>query len=142
MKPHGHKNTWIEGIFSQLFTKLSVNTIGRSDNIDDLLLSNFDWENDAATLAFANTKSDVEGERTSDKKRLYANPFMPEICVIYALAIYTWCKPRLRNGDIHLFDGGDQNKRYYKTLVNALKEIPADIDLGCSREDIGTHSNR
>jgi hypothetical protein len=131
----------MEGIFSQLFTKLSVNTIGRSDNIDDLLLSNIGWENDALTIKFGNTKSDIEGETTSEVKRLYANPFMPNICVVLALAIYTWCKYR-RPQDIHLFDGGDQNKRYYKELLRAVEEIPHHIDIGCKRCDVGTHSNR
>lgn len=69
----------MEGVFAQLFTKLSVNTIGRSDNIDDVLLSYIDIENDAITFAFSNTKSDIEGESTTEKKRVYANPFSPEI---------------------------------------------------------------
>jgi len=49
MRPVGHQFGWMEGVFAQLFTKLSVNTIGRSDNIDDLLMQNVDWENDALT---------------------------------------------------------------------------------------------
>ena len=127
--------------FSQLFTKSSLNTIGRSDNIDDLLLSNIDWENDALTIVFGNTKSDIEGETTSEKKRLYANHFMLSICVILSLAIYTWCKYRAPT-DIHLFDGGDQNKRCHKNMLRALKEIPSHVDIGCKREHVGTHSNR
>jgi hypothetical protein len=45
-------------------------------------------------------------------------------------------------GARHLFDGSDQNKRYYNILMHAMASIPADIDLGCARADIGTHSNR
>ena len=45
-------------------------------------------------------------------------------------------------GDRHLFDGVDQNKRYYNILKHAITEIPAHEDLGCERTDIGTHSNR
>ena len=142
MVPIGHTSPWMEGIFAQLFTKLSVNTIGRSDNIDDLLLRNIDWENDSMTIMFGNTKADIEGESTGEKKRLYANPFLPEICVILGLAIYTWCKYRSSDGLIHLFDGGDQNKRYYRHMIRALKDIPAHIDMGCKRGDIGTHSSR
>ena len=139
-KPKGSQS-WMEGIFAQLFTKLSVNTIGRSDNIDDMLLANIDWENDALTINFGNTKPDQEGTRTSEKKRIYANPFMPEICPILGLAIYFFCKYRAP-GAIHLFDGADQNKRYYKHLVNAVQEIPETVDFGCSRDDVGTHSGR
>ena len=79
MSPAGHRGGWMEGIFCQLFTKFSVNTMGRSDNIDDMLLANLDWENDAMTILFGNTKSDIEGERTSEKKRLFANPFKPKV---------------------------------------------------------------
>lgn len=141
IKPSGHRYTWMCGIFAQLFTKLSVNTIGRSDNIDDLLLDQFDWENDHFTVGFSATKSDQTGEKTSEKKRLFANPLKPEICVVYGLAIYTWCKRR-NPGDRQLFDGVDQNKRYYNILMTAVQSIPDHINLGCSRKDIGTHSNR
>ena len=82
LKPVESGQSNFSGIFSQLFTKLSVNTIGRSDNIDDMLYSNIDWENDAMTIAFGNTKSDKEGDTTSDKKRIYANPFLPEVVYI------------------------------------------------------------
>jgi len=142
MKPEGHRTFWMSGVVAQLFTKLSVSTIGRSDNIGDISLKAIDWENDAMTLSFANTKSDIEGEDTTDRKRLYANPFQPETCVILGLAIYTWVKSRTHENNAFLFDGENQHKRYGLLLQKALKEIPEGIDLGCKREDIGTHSNR
>jgi len=142
LKPEGHRSPWMAGIVAQLFTKLSVNTIGRSDNIGDINLKAIDWENDAMTLAFATTKSDVEGEDTSDKKRLYANPFLPETCVILGLAIYTWVKNRTNETSSFLFQGENQHTRYGNLLHNALLKIPDTIDLGCKRQDIGTHSNR
>ena len=80
--PHGRSESWFEGLFASLFVKLSVNTIGRSDNVDDLLLRSMDWINDALTLHFHTTKANQTGESTSKMKRLYANPFRPEICVV------------------------------------------------------------
>ena len=142
-KPKGNATTWNEGLFASLFTKLSVNTIGRSDNIDDLLMTNIGWENDALTLLFSTTKSDQAGESTSDKKRLYANPFTPSVCVVLDLAVYTWTKHRSSMADtLHLFDGDLQNKRYYNILVDTLTNMPPEIELGCDRHEIGTHSNR
>ena len=94
MRPISHKCSWNEGMFASLFTKLSVNTIGRSDNIDDQLLTNMGWENDAMTIKFGTTKSDQAGETTSEIKRLMPNPFQPRLCVVHALAVYTWCKRR------------------------------------------------
>ena len=142
LKPSGNSNTWMMGVIGQLFTKLSVSTIGRSDNIGDVNLAAIDWENDAMTVAFATTKPDVEGEVTSDKKRLYANPFLPETCIILGIAIYTWVKVRTADNSQFLFQGEDQHKRYGDNLSKAVKRIPETIDLGCKREDIGTHSNR
>ena len=126
LRPMQHKHTWNEGMFASLFTKLSVSTIGRSDNIDDLLLSLIDWENDAMTVQFGTTKSDQTGETTSDRKHIFANPFKPELCSILALAVYTWCKRRSGSAASQkLFDGDDQNKRYYEILMSALKGIDA-----------------
>ena len=121
MRPVGIKFTWMCGVFAQLFTKLSVNTIGRSDNIDDLRLERIGWLVDALIVQFSTTKSDQTGETTSEVKRLFANPFKPEICVVYGLAIYTWCKRR-NPGDSLLFDGRDQNKRYYNLSLIHISE--------------------
>ena len=35
--------------------------IGRSDNIDDILIQNKNWVNDAMTIAFGTTKADLTG---------------------------------------------------------------------------------
>ena len=141
MVPDGRRFTIEGGNFAQLFTKFSVNTMGRSDNIDDMLMTNFNWENDALTIQFGNTKSDQAGETTSEIKRLFANWKNPEICVILGLAVYVWTN-RLCSAPITLYEGNDQNKPYYTHLICATEKIPPHIDLGCSRQDIGTHSNR
>jgi hypothetical protein len=143
MQPKKNMYTWSEGIFAGLFTKLSVNTIGRSDNIDDLLFSNMDWLDDSLTICFGTTKADQAGEKTSDVKRIFANPFLPELCCILQLAIYVWCTGvQEGNNGRFLFPGTDQNKRYYNILKVAMANIDSKIDLGARREDIGTHSNR
>jgi len=56
IKPEGIFKTWSEGIFAGLFTDLSVHTIGRSDNIDDVLFTNMSWDNDALTITFGRYK--------------------------------------------------------------------------------------
>lgn len=52
---------------------------------------------------------------------------------MFGLALYTWCKRR---------NPGDQNKRYYNILIHAVETIPEHVNLGCTRKDIETHSNR
>jgi hypothetical protein len=141
MQPVHKKYTWNEAMFADLFTIFSVNTIGRSDNVDDVLLSLIDWEVDSLTIIFGTTKSDQEGEK-SQQKHAFANPYHPEICIILSLAVYVWCRHRGPGSGSQLFDGKDQNKRYYQILMDAVATIPSEINLGCNRADIGTHSNR
>mmetsp|Transcript_17078 Transcript_17078/g.28521 ORF Transcript_17078/g.28521 Transcript_17078/m.28521 type:complete len:735 (+) Transcript_17078:98-2302(+) len=143
IQPNQQENTWKEGLFASLFTKISVNTIGRSDNVDDILLRHLDFTNDALTVLFVTTKSDQAGERTAEIKRMYANPFKPEICLHLDLAIYTFCIYRHNEKQCtYLFEGREQKERYQKALNKAKVNIPTHIDLGCDREDIGSHSNR
>ena len=97
LRPEGKKGSWDEGVFAGLFTVMSMNTIGRSDNIDDCLINNIGWVNDAMTILFGATKSDQTGDTTSDMKRLFANPFKPEICVVLKLAVYIFCVRRTCN---------------------------------------------
>lgn len=89
MEPVGHRNTWPESIFANLYLRLQFATIGRTDNIETLMLSHFDWDQDAFTILFCSTKADKDGTRTNERKHIYANPFQPEICCMLSLAIYT-----------------------------------------------------
>ena len=85
MHPEGKHFTWFEGLFGGLFAKLSTNTIGRSDNIDDFLLSTVDWKEDSLRLSFATTKSDQEGEKTS------------EVCGTVRINLFIYCMCGLIN---------------------------------------------
>ena len=143
LKPIGVSNTWREGLFSASFTKFSTATIGRSDNVDDIALVNIDCHNDALRVKFVTTKNDRTGETTSEIKRLFANPFLPSVCCHLDLIVNVLCRHPHSNEDaVYLYGGREQNKRYYKELVKAMKEMSPDIDMGCNRCDIGTHSNR
>ena len=41
-----------------------------------------------------------------------------------------------------MIEDSDRNKPYYSILVHVTKSLPEEVDLGCAREEIGTHSNR
>ena len=71
MRPKKKSFTWSEGLFGGLFAKLSTNTIGRSDNIDDIQLNTLDWKEDSLRVSFITSKSDQEGERTCEVRNLY-----------------------------------------------------------------------
>ena len=72
---------------------------------------------------------------------MYANPFRPDVCVVLSLAVYLWCVYRDEGSD-RQFQGVDHHKRYYNTLIKVVNGIPKHVDLGCQREEIGTHSAR
>ena len=140
MVPHCRSESWFEGLFASHFMKLSVNTISRTDNVDHLLFRSMDRINDALTPHFHTTKADQTGESRSKTKRLYANPFRPEICVVLELAVSIFCKHRTGDDDA-VFPFNDQNKCFYSQLTTAVhKKIDSTVDLGCARVDIDRHS--
>jgi hypothetical protein len=67
---------------------------GRSDNIHDYLLSQFDVQDDAIVMSFATTKTSPDGYRHADNKLIYANPLKPEICMVTILGLHTWSTTR------------------------------------------------
>jgi hypothetical protein len=73
LAPDGVWNGWHEGLFASLFTKMSTNTIGRSDNVDDMLCENMDYTNDSLRIKFGTTKPDQAGTSTAEVKRIFAN---------------------------------------------------------------------
>ena len=92
-------NRWNEALMGSLFTMIEVNTLGRSNNVDDVMLSSIGWQNDALTVRFSSTKSDQAGVRISEQKRMCANPFRPDVCVVLSLAVYLWCVYRDEGSD-------------------------------------------
>ena len=106
-----------------------------------ILKNYYGWNNDARTIQFGSTKPDQTVETTADIKPLFANWKNPKICIILGLAVYVWTN-RLCYQPKHLFEGNDQNKRYYTLLSQAADDVPRNISLCCDRTDIGNHSNR
>lgn len=83
----------------------------------------------------------------SNVKHVYANPINPEICCVLALAVHTFSTPRIQNddggfSDTKLFAGSSQKARWSDILQDILKDWPSHADLGCSPQDVGTHSIR
>jgi hypothetical protein len=57
IKPNGNSNTWGEIIFANMYYRMQMNSIGRSDNVEDLLFSHFDWAEDAYKYSHHKTLS-------------------------------------------------------------------------------------
>ena len=108
-RPDGKENTWRQGLFCASFTIVSTATIGKSDNINDITTVNIGARNDSIHFKFITTKSDRAGSTTSEIKRIYANPFRPEICVHLDLIVNVLCRhPHSPSEAAYLFGGKDQ----------------------------------
>jgi hypothetical protein len=60
------------------------------------------WGNDAMTIQFAHSKTDQEGKVDGYKQHLYADPDIPEICVISSSAHYCMAFPGTETGYLSL----------------------------------------
>jgi len=78
-------------------------------------------------------------------KHVYANPFEPSQCLILALAVHLFsCPKRGAGGKQQLLVGSDNKNRFGRILrrvVTALSNVEL-CTLGCSADDVGTHSLR
>ena len=77
-------------MFAHLFLILCWNMMVRNCNCDDVVFSNCCWTGDAFGISVKRAKTNQDGSKgwQSDVKHIYANPFMPEICPILAMAMY------------------------------------------------------
>jgi len=75
----GVKNTFSEGLFAWAWLTLQWNLMGRSQNVDDIMLEHCDWKEDSLRITFAKHKKDRSGEGPSLDKHLFANTINPAV---------------------------------------------------------------
>lgn len=132
-----------DSIFSRLFLVLSWNLVCRAANTEAIRLAHIGWQEDALAVMFSHMKNDQEGERPGDARHVYANPVMPEICPILALAIYYSTFGFAPDGK--LFPGKNQYDRYSKALKREMTEDDVAAELsgaGLTTAHFGSHSAR
>jgi hypothetical protein len=149
-KPEGVKGCWSDSMMAWPYFVMSWNLMCRTNNVASLMLENVDWKDDSLLIFFAKTKTDQMNAASNSAKtrgfigkHVYANPKNPAICPITSLALYFASVDNLAFKDNHqIFKGKDEKNRFTKILGKVVNLIPAYIDLGASRKDIGTHSTR
>jgi hypothetical protein len=144
LAPKRAKYSFDEGIFAWCFLLLSWNMMARSASVGNIYLQHIDWQGDCLVINIPKHKGDQTGEGLGHAKHIYANTVNSHICPILALAIYIFCSGEL-NGTYSgnkLFPGDEPEGRFTKVLSSILKEDDRPLELGASRLDIGTHSNR
>ena len=127
-------------LFVHCFLILSWNLMCRGDSTAKIAVANIGWREDALTVTFYQSKSRQDGDRPVDPKHVYANPMMPEVCPVLALAMYLATH---ENEDGKLFSGDHQLNRYSQALTcikNHHTVVRKLAEHGQVPEDIGCHS--
>ena len=115
----------------------------RCTTCSSIMLQHMDWRDDCLVVTVPKAKNDQLGENQSREKHIYANPLIPEISAILALAVLFFSQERNRNDPRQqLFIGIADDARFFRILQSILSRIPDDVNLGANKKDIGTHSNR
>ena len=96
-----------ESIFARTFMILAWNLMSRSKNTFNVHLNHIEWKEDSLQIFFSQMKNDQMAEKPRDPRHVYANPLMPEICPILALAIFWLCFGFV-DGETQLFPGSNQ----------------------------------
>ena len=90
------------------------------------------------------TKTDQDGTRNIDHPwHCYANPIVPEICIVLAIGRYLICNPTILAGQCDLFEGSSQYERFnkiYNDIINDDRYRDEFVSLGIPPEFFGTHS--
>ena len=133
-----------ESIFARTFMILAWNLMSRSKNTFNVHLNHMEWKEDSLQMFFSQMKNDQMAEKPRDPRHVYANPLMPEICPILALAIFWLCFGFV-DGETQLFPGSNQYERFRKYLArvvlydNILEELER---RGLDPSEIASHSIR
>lgn len=134
-------------VFAHLFLILCWNTMVRNCNCDDIVFENCIWRGDCFGISVKRTKTNQDGSRDiqADVKHIYANPLMPEVCPILALAMYFLANPFVGNEGNSLFPGKDRQVRFNNDITAALKneEFQKHLrDRGIPFHNVGAYSTR
>lgn len=90
-------------------------------------------------ISFAHTKTDKTGDNAMQDRHLYANPHMPEICVVTSLARFLLANPS--KWDAKLFQGAGQYNRFHEILHRTVQKHRVEIvSMGMDPDSIGVHS--
>mmetsp|Transcript_10657 Transcript_10657/g.22606 ORF Transcript_10657/g.22606 Transcript_10657/m.22606 type:complete len:277 (-) Transcript_10657:16-846(-) len=114
----------------------------RTNQLAATKLKHVSWNSDAQTVRFSQQKGDQSGERPTDARHVYANPFDISLCSVLALAVYFSCVEGEAGSVLH-FGGGSQEQRFRRLLARALDELHSRRTIGSQVDcNLGAHSLR
>ena len=116
------------------------------------MMEHVGWEEDSLLITTPKHKGDQEGVKCF-ARHLFANPLLPEICPVLALAVLTFARtlrhdPSSDGGaappNFRIFDGPNSTARFSDTLQRCIARLPDGNAalLGAEKKQLGTHSVR
>ena len=129
--------------FLRTFILITWNLMCRANSTTTLRYSHLEWQEDSLAVYITAQKNDQDGSRGQLAKTIYANPFMPHICPILALALHFCSSPASSDGKV--FPGDDQYARFRKAMDKIIKEEEVKdffVHHGLNTADFGSHSLR
>ena len=141
-----------EMLFAWPFLVLQWNLIARSATVESMMMEHIGWEGDALLITTPKSKGDQEGVKCF-ARHLYANPSIPSICPVLALAVLIFVRTLRHDpstddpsapGSYRVFDGPSNGARFSGVLGRLIAAVPdANLALlGGERKQLGTHSVR
>jgi hypothetical protein len=120
--------------------------------VSSMMMEHIGWEGDALMVSTPKHKGDQEGAKCF-ARHLYANPSIPAICPVLALAVLTFVRSLRHDpssadsaapASFRVFDGPSSNARFSETLQRIIAAVsPSDVHLlGGEKKRLGTHSVR
>lgn len=106
-----------DGGFAHLFLITQWNLMCRSKSVETIHTSHLQCVTDNVGVVLHKTKTNQEGRGRKDPRHIYANPLIPQVCWITALAVYLACNSS--QGPGVLFPVSSQKNRYGKALERA-----------------------
>ena len=149
-----------EFLFARAFLILEWNLMARAENVVHAHILHVLWEDDAIVFRFVKSKADQTGRNRDQAWHVYANPHMPEICPVLALACYAFANPGvfstsapfnegddleeiLQRDEGRLFPGGGQYERFMGCLHRIVEKYSDELmAFGISPGELGSHSAR
>ena len=136
-------------MFAHLFLILCWNMMVRNCNCDDVVFINCIWTGDSFGVSVKRAKTNQDGSQRwqTDIKHIYANPFMPEICPILALAMYfvVYSSIGIKPGDQCFFRGKKTQTTFNDEVQKALSDPEFQRHLnsrGIPWKNVGAYSTR
>ena len=145
--PPNNSTSWNAGILCWCCSTLMWNMVCRSEVLDGLHFAHFSWVNDSLRINVVRSKKDQGGTGIGKDKNLKANPVNPALCPVLAVGLYVFSKYIHREfpEDSKFFNGKDQRQRYaniFKKVLEIFPDAELELQFGCPRSEIGTHSHR